>query len=181
MSSTYASTPHCGGVPAPAGGAGMNEPVSLNSSPAKPSFAQVVMRMRPPGRQTRTSSAAVRPWSGANMAPNVEITRSNDASANGSDCASASTQSTSTPASAARRRACSSSSGVMSAPTTRAPRRAAGTAIVPPLPVPTSTTSMPAVSALRSMTVSPTGARMCAKPSQSPAAQVARARSRNAS
>ena len=92
----------------------MNLPLSLKSSPAKPSFSHVAMTVPPPGRHTRTSSAAARRWSGANIAPNVEITRSNEASANGRSWASASTHSTSTPASAARRRACSNSSGVIS-------------------------------------------------------------------
>src|SRR5215216_308890 len=49
----------------------------------------------------------------------------------------------STPASAARRRACSKSSGAMSRPTTFAPRRAAGMATLPPVPVPTSSRSRP--------------------------------------
>jgi hypothetical protein len=31
---------------------------------------------RPPGRTTRTSSAAVRAWSGANIAPNTDSTTS---------------------------------------------------------------------------------------------------------
>ena len=50
--------PHCCGVWAPSGGVGMYEPVSLNSPPAKPSSAHVVIPMRPPGRHTRISSCA---------------------------------------------------------------------------------------------------------------------------
>ena len=44
----------------PGGGGGINDPVSVNSSPTKPSSTQVVIAIRPPGRQTRTSSPAVR-------------------------------------------------------------------------------------------------------------------------
>ena len=159
----------------------MYEPVSLNSSPAKPSSAQVVMPTRPPGRQTRTSSCAAFAWSGANMAPNVDVTRSKLASSNGRSCASPSTHSTSTLASAARRRACSNSSGVMSQPTTFAPRSAAGMAIVPPLPVPTSSRSMPGSTPIASSTTGPTGAIVRETASQSPPAHVRRARWRKSS
>ena len=175
-SCTWDSRPHSGGGSTPGGGGGRNAPASLNSSPGKPSLTQVVMAIRPPGRQTRTSSAAAAQWSGANIAPKVEITRSKLASSNGRSWASASIQATSTPASAARRRACSNSSGVTSQPTTFAPRCAAGIATFPPVPVPTSTRSMPGSIPTRSRTRAPTGSTNRAKLSQSPAAQVARVR-----
>jgi hypothetical protein len=59
----------------PGGGGGIKEPVSLNSSPTKPSLTNIVIAIRPLGRETRVSSAAARPWSGANIAPNVDVTR----------------------------------------------------------------------------------------------------------
>ena len=129
--------------------------MSVNSSPMKPSLTHVVIRTRPPGRQTRMSSAAAAAWSGANMAPKVETTRSKLASANGSAWASPSIHATSTPAAAACPRASSSSSGVTSSPTTFAPRSAAGIATLPPLPVPTSSSSTPGSMPARSITSSP--------------------------
>ena len=42
------------------------------------------MPILPPGRQTRSSSRAVFSWSGANIAPKVDSTTSNEASSNGS-------------------------------------------------------------------------------------------------
>ena len=47
------------------------------------------MPSRPPGRSTLTSSRAASSWSGANMAPNVEVTTSKLSSSYGSACASA--------------------------------------------------------------------------------------------
>ena len=73
--------------------------------PIAPFGVQQAERDRAAGRQTRNSSSAVRRWSGANMWPKVEMTRSKLASSNGSSCASASIHSTSTIASAARSRA----------------------------------------------------------------------------
>src|SRR3954471_2684842 len=96
ISRACASTPHTGGGSTPGGGGGRNAPVSLNISATKPSLTQVVISTRPPGRQTRTSSTAAPAWSGANIAPKVEITRSKLASGNGSCWASPSTHSTST-------------------------------------------------------------------------------------
>ena len=46
------------------------------------SGVQAVRPMRPPGRQTRSSSAAARDWSGANITPNVDRTTSKVASGN---------------------------------------------------------------------------------------------------
>ena len=53
-------------------------------------------RSGPPGRATRTSSPAATAWRGANITPKQLVTRSNDASANGSSSASPSTSSIST-------------------------------------------------------------------------------------
>ena len=133
----------------------------------------------PPGRTTRASSAAACSCRGANMWPKVDSTRSNDASSNGSDSASASTHSTSTPAASARARAASNSSGVRSEPVTFAPRWAAGIDTVPPLPVPTSSTSMPGSMPTRSSSAGPTAAMVSETVSQSPPAHVVRARCLN--
>ena len=57
-----------------------------------------------------------------------------------------------------------------------APRSAAGIATVPPLPVPTSSRSIPGPTPILSSTSAPTGSTTLEKLSQSPAAHVARAR-----
>ena len=99
----------------------------------KPSGVQLIIPMVPPGRHTRTSSSAVRWWSGANIAPTQDSTTSNASASNGSASASASTHSSSTPAAAAARRPASNSSGVRSEAMTVGPgrrrrdRRVAGT------------------------------------------------------
>lgn len=56
----------------------------------KLSGVQLASPMRPPGRQTRASSAAALSWFGVNMTPKVESTTSNEASGKGSSSASAS-------------------------------------------------------------------------------------------
>ncbi len=91
--------------------AGRAAAIVANIRPIAPCGVQQQMPIVPSGRQTRLISAAVRSWSGANMWPKVEITRSKLASANGSSWASPSTHSTSTIASAARSRAIASRSG----------------------------------------------------------------------
>ena len=48
-----------------------------------PSGVWATRPIRPPWRVTRTSSAAVRSWSGANIAPNTEVTTSNKPGSNG--------------------------------------------------------------------------------------------------
>ncbi len=113
------------------------------------------------------------------MWPKVDSTRSNEPSSNGSDSASAWTHSTSTPAASARARAASNSSGVRSEPVTFAPRWAAGIDTVPPLPVPTSSTSMPGSMPTRSSSAGPTAAIESETVSQSPPAHVVRARCLN--
>ena len=128
-----------------------------NMRPIAPAGVQQATATAPPGRQTRSISSAVRRWSGANMWPKVEITRSKLASSKGSSCASASIQSTSTIASAARSRASESSAGEKSSPVTLAPLRAAGIVALP-VPQATSSTSIPGSSPERSTTTSPTPA-----------------------
>ena len=109
--------------------------------------------MRP--RETRFISSAARRWSGANMCPKVEITRSKLPSSNGSSWTSAWTQSISTIASAPRSRASASMSASRSTPVTRAPARAAG---MQPLPEPhaTSSTFIPGSTPTRSSSSSAT-------------------------
>ncbi len=41
----------------------------LNIAPTNPSFVQLAITTMPPGRQTRSSSAATRSGRGANIAP----------------------------------------------------------------------------------------------------------------
>ncbi len=112
-------------------------------------------------RQTRFISSAARRWSGANMCPKVETTRSKLPSSNGSSCTFATTQSTSTIASAARSLASASMSASRSTPVTRAPARAAG---MHPLPEPqaTSSSSMPGSTPTRSSSSSATASISCA-------------------
>ena len=152
-------------------------PTAPNISPLTPSGVHIAATIRPPGAQTRTSSRAAPSWSGANAWPNVDNTRSKRPSSTGRSAASASTQSTSTPASSARRRAGSKCSGATSNPVTRAPHSAAGIATVPPLPQPTSATSMPACTPARSRTdlARPAGGTSRPRPSCPPTTPLASA------
>ena len=93
------------------GGGGTCAPTVLKSWPTKPSGVQLANAIVPPPRQTRTISAAVRRWSGANIAPTTEMTASNARSGKGSAWASPSTVSTPRPSAAARARARSSREG----------------------------------------------------------------------
>ena len=77
----------------------------------KPSGVQLASAIVPPPRQTRIISAAVRRWSGANIAPSTETTASKARSGKGSAWASPSTVSTASPSAAARVRARSSREG----------------------------------------------------------------------
>jgi hypothetical protein len=74
----------------------------------KPSGVQLARAIVPPGWHTRTSSAAARSWSGANMTPSMETTASKDSSSNDSASASPSTKRTGSRSAAARSRARSS-------------------------------------------------------------------------
>src|SRR5687767_11336137 len=63
------------------GGGGRYLVDNLNICPAKPVGVQLAIAIRPPGLHTRTSSSAVTSGRGANIAPNIVITRSNKSSA----------------------------------------------------------------------------------------------------
>ena len=76
-----------------------------------PVGVQLASEMRPPGRVTRTSSAAARAWSAANMTPIADSTWSNVPSAKGRSSAEASTKSIGRSSAPARRRATSSRPG----------------------------------------------------------------------
>ena len=77
----------------PAGG-GTWAATVRKSSPMKPSGVQLASAIVPPGRQTRSSSAAACSWSGANIEPKTDVTASKEASGNGSASASPSSSST---------------------------------------------------------------------------------------
>ena len=80
--------PHCSGEGTPAGG-GTWAPTILNIWPMKPSGVQLARPMRPPGRHTRSSSAAARSGLGVNITPKVDSTASKVPSSNGRSSASA--------------------------------------------------------------------------------------------
>ncbi len=79
--------PHSIGEASPAGG-GTCAATVPNIAPMKPSGVQLASAIVPPGRVTRTSSAAARRWSGANIEPKTDTAASNDPSANGISSAS---------------------------------------------------------------------------------------------
>ena len=70
----------------------------------KPSGVQLASAIVPPGRTTRSSSAAERSWSGANITPTTENTASYSPSSHGSASASASRNRTGRCSAAARAR-----------------------------------------------------------------------------
>ena len=114
-----AGAPRCprasgGSIP---GGGGACLAIVMNIAPTAPSGVQLPIPIRPPGLTTRSSSAAVFSWSGANIAPKIDIATSKLASSKGRSWASASTNSTSSRSAAARSRPRSSSAGTKSAPT----------------------------------------------------------------
>ena len=69
------SVPQRSGDATPAGG-GTCAAWVRNQSPRKPSGVQLARAISPPGRHTRTSSAAACGWSGANIAPKTDSTAS---------------------------------------------------------------------------------------------------------
>ena len=101
-----------------------------------PSGIQFAIATTPPGRVTRSSSAAVRCGSGANIAPKADSVRSKAPSGKGRSCASASTHSTASPR--VRLRPSASMAGARSDAVTSAPAVAAAAAA---LPVPAATSS----------------------------------------
>jgi hypothetical protein len=146
--------PHSVGGWKPSGGGGEIDPIRWNMPPILPSGVQHAIAIRPSGRHTRRISSAVRLWSGANMCPKHEMTRSKLSSSKGRFWASPSIQSTSTIESAPYSRAILSRSGAKSSPVTRAASFAAGTVALP-VPQATSSTSIPGSICARSTTVSP--------------------------
>ena len=125
------------------------------------SAGHAVSASRPPGRQTRASSAAARSWSGAKIAPKAEATASNSASAYGSSWQSPSSKRIARPSASAARRALASWSAEMSMPVTSAPARAARSA-TPPVPQATSRKRVPGSTASASTTRSWIGAKVSA-------------------
>ena len=75
-SRTVSSSPQRPGAGTPGGGGACAE-VVLNIWPMKPPGVQLAIAMRPPGRLTRISSAAAFSGRGANIAPNMVMTVSN--------------------------------------------------------------------------------------------------------
>ena len=69
-------------------GGGAYLPMVLNKKPTSPSGVQFASAIVPPARVTRTSSAAARSWSGANMTPKVLSVVSNAPPGQGSRSAS---------------------------------------------------------------------------------------------
>src|SRR5712691_5061529 len=77
----WVSTPQVMGLTKPSGGGGMNDELIFSSCDTNEvgSFGiQLPITTRPPGRVTRTISAATSNGLGANMAPNTERVRSNE-------------------------------------------------------------------------------------------------------
>jgi hypothetical protein len=169
-SRTFASSPqlNTGWTP---GGGGTCLPVAANTSFIIDPGAQFDMPIRCPGRQTRTSSSATRCWSGANIAPNVDMTTSYELSSNGRFCASATCVAICMPSLSARRFACSSNSGTKSVHVTSANRRAAARDAVP-LPPPTSSTRSPGWMSTLSASSSPCSTSSAPKRPKSPADQI---------
>ena len=181
-SSTWLSTPQSGGGCTPAGGGGRKDPAQLEDlagvAVVRPRWSS--RRGRRGGRRGPTRRQHARDPARTWRRTSRSRGRSSRPRTAGPERRLRPTRS-STPASAARRRACSKSSGAMSRPTTFAPRRAAGIATLPPVPVPTSSRSRPGRRSTRSRTTAPTGSISLAQLSQSPAAHVARARRRKSS
>lgn len=71
------------------GGGGTCRPMTWKSRPMNPSGVQLARPIRPPGRVTRSSSAAARSWSGVNITPKEESATSKLPSGKGSASASA--------------------------------------------------------------------------------------------
>src|SRR6201999_3631947 len=101
---TWSSLPQRTGAVAPGGGPPVCLAITAKKSERPPSGTQLAIPIRPPGLTTRSSSSAVRCWSGANIAPKIDIATSKLASSNGSSCASPSTNSMSRRSAAARPR-----------------------------------------------------------------------------
>src|SRR4051794_27847048 len=147
-STTCSSTPQVTGLTKPSGGGGEYDALIFRiwaTSVGSPGI-QLPMTIRPPGFVTRTISAATANGSGANIAPKMVTTRSNESSGTPSRwlASPCSKRTFSRPSSAARRVPASTRFRAMSMTTTSAPRRAAGNAVVPS-PPPRSRTCIPLV------------------------------------
>ena len=114
------------------------------------------MTMRPPGRVTRTISFATSRGRGANMAPNIVTTRSKlrSASSRRSQASPSWNRQFARPSSRARRFPASTRLLAMSTPSTSAPSRASGNAVVPS-PQPRSSTFCPFETPIRRTNSSP--------------------------
>ena len=77
---TWSSTPQVIGLMKPSGGGGVNDELIFSTCATKVgSFGiQLPITMRPPGFVTRTISLATSKGLGANMAPKMEIVKSNE-------------------------------------------------------------------------------------------------------
>ncbi|MNT33334.1 hypothetical protein D3C72_1692560 [compost metagenome] len=103
ISSMRARVPHSAGDFTPAGG-GTCLPMVLKIWPTKLSGVQLAKPILPPGRHTRSSSAAALSWSAVNITPKVETTASKLPGAKGRASASASWNSIFSRSAAARSR-----------------------------------------------------------------------------
>ena len=104
----------------------MNRAMVLNIWPMNPSFVQLAIAIVPPGRQTRTSSAATSSGRGANIAPKMVATTSKLASAIGQRLGVALVErARRAPRPPRGLRAARIELAAMSTPVTLAPRRAA--------------------------------------------------------
>src|SRR5437867_6846019 len=175
-SSTWLSTPQVIGLTKPSGGGGEYAALVLRiCATSVGSFGiQLPITMRPPGRVTRTISFATSKGLGANMAPKMLTTRSNMSSASPLRLhASPSWKRRFVrPCSCARRFPASTRLRAMSTPNTSAPRRAAGSAVVPS-PQPRSSTLSPGFTPRLSTTASPLSRMLCAMRVKSPFSQSA--------
>ncbi|MNV09924.1 hypothetical protein D3C71_1004330 [compost metagenome] len=162
------------GLTKPSGGGGAyDELIFRICATSVGSFGiQLPMRMRPPGRVTRTISRATSKGLGANMAPNMLMTRSKDLFSSRSSQASPSSnrQLADSPAWAARRLPAATRLAAMSTPSTCAPSLAAGMAVLPS-PQPRSSTFMPGVMCACRTTSSPLSRMLSAMRVKSPFSQ----------
>src|ERR1051326_5749914 len=132
----WLSTPQVIGLTKPSGGGGVNDELTFRSCETKDvgSFGiQLPITILPPGFVTRTNSLATSKGLGANMAPKTERVRSKEWLLIPSRLHASPSWNFSrwSPACAARLFPASTRFFAMSIPTTSAPRRARGSAVVP--------------------------------------------------
>src|SRR3989344_5621896 len=155
----WVSTPHVIGLIKPSGGGGINDELIFNSCDTNEvgSFGiQLPITIRPPGFVTLTISLATSKGLGANMAPNTDKVKSNEWLL--ISCSLHASPSWNVrfarPISAARLFPASIRFLAMSIPTTSAPKRARGIAVVPS-PQPRSNTLIGGVTPRDETTASP--------------------------